>query len=196
MRISHRSLGLFVPGQPWMVPQNPFLGPGMAGLREFVPVQTWSVPPQPAGIGRIGDFVKALITLPPQPRRDWRFAWAQEPCIPIPVNSLTAAAAWIERMRRELRMRRLKCGGHGISGLGQAMTDFEATFSNLTSGNTSAAWTSFMSFLEDPVIGTVPVWMVGGGALLASGSVLQCGGDHSRYSRGRKAYSAGRRAYA
>jgi hypothetical protein len=43
MRISNRSLGLFVPGlrefvhATWPIPENPFF-PGMAGLREFVPV--------------------------------------------------------------------------------------------------------------------------------------------------------------
>lgn len=87
--------------------------------------------------------------------------------------------------------------GHGCGGgLGQAMTDFGNTFTNLTSGNTSGAWTSFMAFLSDPVFGsTVPVWMVGGSALLAW-ALFFSGGDHSRYSRSKKASAAARRAYA
>jgi hypothetical protein len=82
-----------------------------------------------------------------------------------------------------------------MSGLGQAATDFGNTFTDLTSGNFSGAWTSFMTFLSDPVIGSIPVWMIGGGALLVY-ALFFSGGEHSRYQRGKKATAAARRAYA
>ena len=91
------------------------------------------------------------------------------------------------------------CGGHcggGMSGLGQAATDLSASFSSIASGNWSGAWSSFVSFLGDPVFGTsVPIWMVGGGLVLAW-ALFFSGGEHSRYQRGRSGIKAYRKAYA
>jgi hypothetical protein len=204
MRISNRSLGVYVPGlrefvpASWTIPENPFLGPGMAGLREFVPAK-FTLPPQPAGIGM---FVPAKFTLPPQPAGVGDFVGTAE-MYPIPQNSVTAAAAANPNMAswETMGMSGLGCGGGcGCGGkcgggMGQLSTDFGNTVSNLSSGNFTGAWSSFMSFLEDPLIGTVPVWMIGGGALLAY-ALFFSGGEHSRYSRGRKASAAARRAYA
>jgi hypothetical protein len=149
----------------WTIPENPFF-PGMAGLRAFVPA-TFTLPPQPAGIGRLREFVPANFTLPPQPAGIGKHDDCGCGC----------------------------GGGCGMSGLGQAATDFGNTFTNLTSGNISGAWSSFLTFMQDPLIGTVPVWVVTGGALLAW-AMFFSGGEHSRYQRAKKASSAARRAYA
>jgi hypothetical protein len=221
MRMSNRSLGLYVPGlrefvhATWTIPENPFW-PGMAGLRAFVPA-TFTIPPQPAGIG---DFVKATFTLPPQPAGIGDFVNTGA-MYPIPVNSVTAGADAINQsgglsispetitspfgtINPGAGIGGLGCGGecgcggscgsHGLSGLGQASTDFGNTFTNLTSGNWSGAWTSFMSLLQDPAFGTVPIWMVGGGVILIY-ALFFSGGEHSKYSRAKKATSAARRAY-
>lgn len=82
-----------------------------------------------------------------------------------------------------------------MSGLGQVTTDFGNMITDLGSGNMSGAWTSFMTLMQDPLIGTVPVWMVAGGGLLVW-ALFFSGGDHSRYARGRKASAAARKAYA
>ena len=213
MRIGHAALGVYVPGlrefvpARWTIPENPFLGPGMAGLRDFVPAK-FTLPPQPAGIGRLADFVPARFTLPPQPAGIGDMV-STASMYPIPQNSVlmaaqsSPAASWpTEGISGLGHIGHDDCGcgcggacSGGMSGLGQAMTDLSTSFTNLTSGNVSGAWSSFMQFLEDPVFGTVPVWMVGGGALLVYAFFFS-GGEHSRYSRGRKAYSAGRRAYA
>lgn len=210
----------FVPAK-WSIPENPFF-PGMAGLRAFVPAN-FTLPPQPAGIGRLSAFVPAMFTLPPQPAGVGDFVGTAG-MYPITPNSVTAAASgsnpasWatmgspIAALTSGFSMANPgagvsglgcggdcgcggSCGGHGMGGLGQATTDFGNTVSDLTSGNFSGAWTSFMSFLEDPVIGTVPVWMIGGGALLVY-ALFFSGGEHSRYQRGKKASAAARRAYA
>jgi hypothetical protein len=229
MRIASRALGVYVPGlnefvrASWTIPENPFLGPGMAGLRAFVPAR-FTLPPQPAGIG---DFVGARFTLPPQPAGIGDFVGTAA-MYPIPPNSVTAGAAGLVQNGGLILnpgtlsasfgttdpgagVPGLGCAGGpghecsdcksghgchgGMGGLGQAMTDFGTTVSNLTSGNMSGAWTSFMSFLEDPAFGAVPIWMVGGGLLL-TWALFFSGGSHSRYSRGRKASAAARRAYA
>lgn len=213
MRISHRNLGVYVPGlrefvpAKWSIPENPFT-PGLAGLADFVPAK-FTLPPQPAGIGRLGrlaDFVPATFTLPPQPAGIGDFVGTAG-MYPITPNSVSAAVAanpnigtWPTQGISGLGCGGDcgcggKCGGHGMSGLGQAMTDFGNAFTSLTQGNISAAGTSFMSFLEDPAIGTIPVWMIGGGALLVY-ALFFSGGEHSRYQRAKKASSAARRAYA
>ena len=207
VRVSNRNLGVFVPGlkefvpASWTIPENPFF-PGMAGLRAFVPGK-FSLPPQPAGIGA---FVPASWTLPPQPAGVGDFVGTAS-MYPITPNSVTQAVlSGAVSSAPTMGISGLNsgdcgcgcgggCGGHGMSGLGQAMTDFGNTFTELTSGNVSGAWTSFLAFLEDPAIGTIPVWMIGGGALLAY-ALFFSGGEHSRYSRGRKASAAARRAYA
>jgi hypothetical protein len=208
MRISHRNLGVYVPGlrefvpARWTIPENPFLGPGMAGLGAFVPA-TFTLPPQPAGIGAL---VPATFTLPPQPAGVGDFVGTPG-MYPIPPNSVSGAVAanpnigtWPTQGMSGLGCGGDcgcggTCGGHGMSGLGQAMTDFGNTFTALTSGNISAAGTSFMNFLEDPAIGTIPVWMIAGGGILVW-ALFFSGGEHSRYQRGRKATAAARRAYA
>lgn len=218
MRIGHTALGLYVPGlrefvpASWTIPENPFLGPGMAGLRDFVPAK-FTLPPQPAGIGRLSDFVPARFTLPPQPAGVGDMVSTGQ-MYPIPINSVIAAAqsggpmAGWKSEGIDASSLSYGLGGHsdcgcgcgggcggGVGGLGQAMTDFGNTVSNLTSGNFNGAWSSFMTFLSDPAFGSVPVWMVAGGGLLIY-TMFFSGGEHSRFSRGRKAYSAGRRAYA
>jgi hypothetical protein len=225
MRVSNRKLGVYVPGlrefvhATWTIPENPFF-PGMAGLRAFVPA-TFTLPPQPAGIG---DFVNATFTLPPQPAGIGDFVGTGA-MYPIPINSVLAGAASINQTGglsitpssvtapfgnidpgASSGVSGLSgcggecgcggsCGGHGLSGLGQASADFSTTFTNLTSGNWSGAWTSFMSFLQDPAFGTVPIWMIGGGVLLIY-ALFFSGGEHSKYSRAKKATTAARRAYA
>lgn len=307
MRIHHASIGVYVPGRgltefvpaKWTIPENPFLGPGMAGLADFVP-GAFTLPPQPAGIGA---FVPAVFTLPPQPAGVGDFV-GTAPMYQFPQNSvlqavqsggnpanwnsmglkvanvtyglgdaaptiantsaivpvrattsaLPAVAAALQAnpflasqiaLRQQLAANRRQafrnlpavqafaaqhpnatalaqgmmqnvlnrramlfgnsgvsglgcgcgCGGNCKGGMGQISTDASATFSSLTSGNWSGAWSNFMKLMQDPAFGTVPVWMIAGGALLAY-AVFFSGGEHSRYSRGRRAYSAGRRAYA
>lgn len=221
MRVSHRALGVYVPGlrefvpAKWTIPENPFLGPGMAGLRDFVPAK-FTLPPQPAGIGRLADFVRAKFTLPPQPAGFGDLV-ATGNMYPIPMNSVISAAqsggpmsSWASQgidvtgltyglsgVGQSHGDCGCGCGGTcgGMKGLGQAMTDFGNTFSNLTSGNWSGAWTSFTTFLSDPAFGTVPIWMVLGGGLLVYAFFFS-GGTHSRYQRGKRAASAATRAYA
>lgn len=128
------------------------------------------------------------------PRGYYQF---QGKCIPIGTAAKAAIAAGASAIQG---VSGLGCGGDcgcggGMSGLGQAATDFGNTFTDLTQGNFSGAWSSFMAFMNDPAFGTVPVWMVAGGSLLVY-ALFFSGGSHSRYSRGRKAYSAGRSAYA
>jgi len=90
------------------------------------------------------------------------------------------------------------CGGscgHCGGGMGALTDDLSSMFSNLTSGNFSGAWTNFTSAMTEPIFGTVPLWVVAGGALLVYAMVFS-GGKHSRYQRGRKASAAARAAYA
>lgn len=208
MRISHRSLGVYVPGlkafvpASWTIPENPFLGPGMAGLKDFVPAK-FTLPPQPAGIGRIADFVPARFSLPPQPAGVGDLV-STIPMYPIPQNSVISTASGVPMSGWEtMGLSGLKgdcgcgCGGGGGcgSGMGQVTTDLGNVFTNITSSNWSGAWTSFMSVMQDPLIGTVPTWMVAGGGVLAW-ALFFSGGSHSRYQRGKKATSAARKAYA
>jgi len=225
MRISHGRLGVYVPGlrafvpASWTIPENPFLGPGMAGLADFVNAR-FTLPPQPSGIGQLHAFVPAQFTLPPQPAgvgRTGDFVGTAE-MYPLMQNSVLTAAAsspassW---MTEGINVPGVtygmsgvghvhgdcgcggRCGGcgGGMSGLGQATTDFGNMVTNLTGGNFSGAWSSFMNFMTDPLIGSVPVWMIAGGGLLLYAFVFS-GGEHSRYQRGRKASAAARRAYA
>lgn len=53
------------------------------------------------------------------------------------------------------------CGGCGGHGMGQLTTDLSSMMTNMTSGNFSGAWTNFTNALQEPVIGTFPVWGVG-----------------------------------
>lgn len=91
------------------------------------------------------------------------------------------------------------CGGscgHCGGGMGALTDDLSSMFSNLTSGQFSAAWSDFTTAMGEPVFGSsIPVWMVAGGALLLY-TLFFSGGKHSRYQRGRAASSAARRAYA
>lgn len=80
--------------------------------------------------------------------------------------------------------------------MGALTDDFGAMFSNLTQGNFSGAWSSFMSAMQEPVFGTLPFWMVGGGALLAYAFFFSGGAKHSRYQRARRAIGSARAAYA
>jgi len=237
MRISHRSLGVYVPGlrefvpASWSMPENPFLGPGMAGLRDFV-AANFTMPPQPAGIGDLvpGSFsvpsVSMMVGLtPPQPSGIGDFVGTAA-MYPIPQNSVLAAAGSLAQsgglsisagnitsgytstdpgaglsgcaggVGHECADCKAGRGCHGgMSGLGQITTDLSNMFGNLTSMNWSGAWGNLTTLMGEPVIGTVPVWMIAGGGLLAW-ALLFSGGEHSRYRRGRKAYDAGRRAYA
>jgi len=190
VRISNRSIGVFVPAT-WSIPENPFLGPGMAGLRDFVKA-TFSLPPQPAGIGRLNDFVNATFSLPPQPAGIGDFAPAAA-MYPIPQNSVLVAAG-LAGLKGDCG-----CGCNGSGGCGGGLhgisDDLSAMWTNVTSGNWSAASTNFFTLLSEPVFGTIPLWMPLGGGLLLWALVFS-GGEHSRYTRARKASSAARRAYA
>ena len=139
--------------------------PNVSGLREFVPAQ-FTLPPQPA----LGDFV------------------GTGSMYPITPNSVTAAAGMGDCG--------CGCGGTcGCGGLHGISDDFSSMFSNMTSGNWSGAWSSFMTMLQEPVFGTVPLWMVAGSGLLVYAFFFS-GGVHSRYQRGRRASKAARSAYA
>lgn len=215
MRIHHNALNSHVPGlrafvpATWTIPENPFT-PGMAGLSDFVRAK-FTLPPQPSGIGQLHAFVPACFTLPPQPALGDLVSTAS--MYPIPQNSVLQAAmasnpaTWgsegINVTGISYGMSGVgdcgcgcggKCGG-GMRGLGQAATDFGNIFSNASTGNWSGAWTSFTTFMGDPLIGTVPVWMIAGGAALAW-ALFFSGGEHSRYQRGKRASAAARRAYA
>jgi hypothetical protein len=254
------SLQAFVPAH-WTIPENPFLGPGMAGLSDFVNAR-FTLPPQPAGIGA---FVPATFSLPPQPAGIGDLA-PTAALYPIPLNSVMQAlqsggnpanwgsegvtfnpaqfsyglgqlsefsqanpilarrapfAYFGNQMRSAPAVSSFNpggpmassfnpggpaqglgdcgcgCGGHGgCGGLGQAGTDFSSFLSNISSGQWSPAWTSFMSWMSDPAFGTsIPVWGVVGGTVLVW-ALFFSGGSHSRYQRGKKAASAAKRAYA
>jgi hypothetical protein len=219
MRVSLRE---FVPAH-WTIPENPFLGPGMAGLSDFVNAR-FTLPPQPAGIGAL---VPATFSLPPQPVGIGDLA-PTAALYPIPLNSVMQAlqgggnpANWGSEgvtfnpaqfsyglgrvseysqanpiMGRGVGKTGCGCGCGGGCGMGQAGTDFSSLLSNITSGNWSSAWTSFMSWMSDPAFGTsIPVWGVVGGTVLVW-ALFFSGGSHSRYQRGKKAASAAKRAYA
>jgi type VI protein secretion system component VasF len=80
--------------------------------------------------------------------------------------------------------------------MGALTDDLSAMFTNLTSGQFSAAWQSFMTAMQEPIIGTVPFWMIAGGAALVYVFFFSGGKAHSRYQRGRRAAAAARSAYA
>jgi hypothetical protein len=194
----------FVPARFTVPPQPAGIGRLRRGTGDFVPAR-FSLPPQPAGIG---DFVGTPYMYPIPQNSVIVDAGSvnYQGGLTIPSSAInTGGMTFVDPgagvpglgCARGSGHECAGCkSGHGCGGgLGQAMTDFGNTFTNLTSGNTSGAWTSFMAFLEDPAIGTVPVWMVGGGALLVW-ALFFSGGDHSRYSRGKKASAAARRAYA
>ena len=88
-----------------------------------------------------------------------------------------------------------KCGGCG-GGMGAISDDLSGMVSNLTSGQFSAAWGNFTSAMTEPIFGTVPLWVVAGGAALAYVFFFSGGAKHSRYQRGRRALASARGAYA
>lgn len=212
----------FTPGMAGLrafVPARFTIPPQPAGIGDFVRAK-FTLPPQPAGIG---DFVRARFTLPAQPAfgvGDFvgtaamypipqnsvsaavaSGAYSNSPTMGIPISSLTSSFGTVNPGTSSgvsgLSGCGCGCGGHGGcgGGLGQASADLESTVSNLFTGNFSGAGTSFMSFLSDPLIGSVPTWMIGGGALLVW-ALFFSGGEHSRYQRAKKASGAARRAYS
>lgn len=174
MRALAGNIGVHVPGR---------------GLREFVDA-SFALPPQPAGIGSLREFVDAGFSLPPQPAGIGSMV-PTAAMYNFPQNSVLAASGNpVYAMGMGCG-----CGCDGKCGMSGISSDFSAMWSNITSGNWSGAWTSFMSLVQEPVFGSIPLWMVGGGALLVYAFVFS-GGSHSKYSRGRRAYSAARSAYA
>ncbi len=95
----------------------------------------------------------------------------------------------------------LGCGGDcgcaycGGTGLGALTDDFSKMFSDLGTGQFSAAWSDFLTAMQEPVLG-MPFWVIGGGALLAYAFFFSGGPAHSRYSRARRAVRSARSAYA
>ena len=195
MRAHAAHLGLFVPGNPTLPPQPA----GIGRLRDFVPA-AFSLPPQPAGIGGLRDFVAAAFTLPPQPAGIGTFVPTAS-MWPITQNSVLEGSdqmTYVNGLGHLHGAGDCGCGGscggcgHGMSGIS---TDITQLFNDLTAGNWSQAGTDFMTLMEEPVVGTVPLWVFLGGGLFLW-AFLFSGGEHSKYQRGRRASAAARRAYA
>lgn len=193
MRALARNLGLFVPGH---------------GLRDFVGAK-WTVPDTSVntmtGVGRLGDFVGAPWSVPDTSVN--RMSGVGDfvgtaAMYPIPINSVLADAAEINYQGGLTGLKgghECGCGCGGSGGCGGGLqgisTDFTTMWSALTTGNWSGAWTGFTTMMSEPVIGTVPLWVILGGGLLAYALIFS-GGEHSRYSRGRRAYRSARSSYA
>lgn len=105
------------------------------------------------------------------------------PMYPIPQNSVLAYSS----------------GGMQYSGpltgMGALSDDLSAIATAITGGNWSGAWSSFMTALCEPVIGSVRVWMIGGSVILLW-ALFFSDGKHSRYQRSRRASAAAKAAYA
>lgn len=189
MRAMSRSLGLYVPGMGDFIP--------MASSDQAI--TSW----RPS----LGDFVGAFsdpnslaagIT-------DWMPATGMGDFVgtmdmyPIPENPVMADADQIYYSGGLTGLGDCGCGCGGScsdkGGMSGITTDFSQMVTDLSAGNWSSAWTDFTSMLSEPVIGTVPLWMIGGGALLVY-ALFFSGGRHSRYQRGRRASAAARSAYA
>jgi len=87
------------------------------------------------------------------------------------------------------------CGGGCGGGMGQISTAFSTMVTDIGAGNWSNAWSDFLTLMGEPVIGTMPLWVIGGGLILVW-ALFFSGGQHSRYQRGRRASQAAARAYA
>jgi len=213
MRTHARSLGLYVPGRGVadFVPAKFSLPPqpaGIGSLADFVRAQ-FDIPPQPAGIGA---FVRGAYTIPPQPALGDFVPTGS--MYPIPINSVLAGAAQMgyeEGLSLSADSLTYSggvsanlsgigdcgcgCGGSCGQGMSGISTDLSNLFTDVTAGNWSNAWTDFTTLMGEPVVGTVPLWMVGGGVILVW-ALFFSGGSHSRYQRGRRASAAAARAYA
>jgi hypothetical protein len=156
------------------------LGVHVPGLREFVHA-SWTIPENPflgPGMAGLRAFVPASFSLPPQPAGIGRFG---------------------DFVRAKFTLPPQPALGDFVNA--GAMYPIPVNSVTAAAGSAASAptmgmaWTSFVQFLEDPLIGTVPVWMIGGGAILVW-ALFFSGGEHSRYQRAKKASGAARRAYA
>lgn len=200
MRTAAASLGIFVPGRFTLPPQP--AGIGLIPVdqsRSVVPARSIHRPSAYGARRRFGvsEFVPAVFTIPPQPAGIGDMV-PTGTMYPIPQNTVLQDAAAIHYGVSGLRCGG-ECGCGGTCGMGTISTDMQNLWNDLTAGNWSQAGTDFMNLMGESVftIGTfnVPVWMLAGGGLLLWALVFS-GGEHSRYSRGRRAYRSARSAYA
>lgn len=205
MRVSSANLGVYVPGRGlrdfvpgrFAVPQNPIV----PGLSAFVPGRFVlpQVPVVTMQRNSLGEFVPAQYTLPQNPITDAigiGDLTPTAPLYPIPENSVLQGA-------QDMGLAGLGCGcgcGGNCGGCGGGMSgisdDFTQLVADLGAGNFSAAWSDFTKALAQPVVGSVPLWVVVGSGLLLWVGVFSGGEQHSRYHRARRAYRAARGAYA